>query len=224
VKSSHQLTPPPRRPNDYCVPPACSWSWQGPWSRRSWCWGVVMAESDHYPAPLRCGSCPGLGGFPSVANHKAIPLLWGRHSHRLRSDDQPWCRRRRNRQLMEECRSNLFSQRVWVNLMRNGGDEGIGPVTAGKMEIATVHKVQLSRRQRRIRAKPSTRSGASVQRVHLKSKVQVSTSGLQREIRIGWSNIEEALLSCSAGDNYMEFIIKPGQYGSPGCLPRNQRA
>ena len=28
------------------------------------------------------------------------------------------------------------------HLMRNGGDEGIGPVTAGKMEIATVHKVQ----------------------------------------------------------------------------------
>jgi len=103
---------------------------------------------------------------------------------------------------VEERGSNLFSQRVWVDLVRNGGDEGVGPVTASKMEIATVHKVQLSRRQRRIRAKPSTRSGASVQRVNLKSKVQVSTSGLQREIRIGWSNIEEALL-----DNTVALVV-----------------
>ena len=28
------------------------------------------------------------------------------------------------------------------HLVRNGGDEGVGPVTASKMEIATVHKVQ----------------------------------------------------------------------------------
>ena len=28
------------------------------------------------------------------------------------------------------------------HLVRNGGDEGVGSVTASKMEIATVHKVQ----------------------------------------------------------------------------------
>jgi len=103
---------------------------------------------------------------------------------------------------MEECCSNLFSQRVWVNLVRNGGDEGVGPVTASKMEIATVHKVQLSRRQRRIRTKPSTRTSASVQGVNLESKVQVSTSGFEGEIGIGWSNIEQTLL-----DNTVALVV-----------------
>ena len=44
-------------------------------------------------------------------------------SHRLRSDDEPRCRRRRNRQLVEERGSNLFSQRVWVDLGIHGGHD-----------------------------------------------------------------------------------------------------
>merc|ERR1712032_647410 len=70
--------------------------------------------------------------------------------------------------------SNLFAQWVRVNLMWNGGDKGVGPVTTSQVEIATIHKVQLSRRQRGIRSKPSTWSSASIQGVNLKSKVEVS--------------------------------------------------
>jgi len=110
---------------------------------------------------------------------------------------------------MEERGSNLFSQRVWVDLVRNGGDEGVGPVTASKMEIATVHKVQLSRGQRRIRAKPSSWSRASIQGVNLESKVQVSTSGLEGEIRIGWSNIEQALLDNTVAQVVCHVIKEP---------------
>jgi len=144
-----------------------------------------------------------------VADYKAISLLGGRHSHRFGSNDEPRCRRRRNRQLVEEGCSDLLSQRVWVNLMGNGGYEGVCPVTTSQVEIATVHKVQLSRRQRRIRAKPSSRSSASIQGVNLEPKVQVSTSGFEGEIWIGWSNIEQALLDNTVAQIVGHIIEEP---------------
>jgi len=110
---------------------------------------------------------------------------------------------------MEEGCSNLFAQWVRVNLMRNGGDKGVGPVTTSQVEIATIHKVQLSRRQRGIRSKPSTWSSASIQGVNLKSKVEVSTSGLEREIRIGWSNVEQALLYNTVAQVVGHIIKEP---------------
>jgi len=110
---------------------------------------------------------------------------------------------------VEEGCSDLLSQRVWVNLMGNGGYEGVCPVTTSQVEIATVHKVQLSRRQRRIRAKPSSRSGASIQGVNLEPKVQVSTSGFEGEIWIGWSNIEQALLDDTVAQVVSHIIEEP---------------
>jgi len=110
---------------------------------------------------------------------------------------------------VEEGRSNLLSQRVRVNLMGNGGYKGVSPVTTSQVEIATVHKVQLSRRQRRIRAKPSTRSSSSIQGINLESQVQVSTSGFEGEIWIGWSNIEQALLDNTVAQIVGHIIEEP---------------
>jgi len=110
---------------------------------------------------------------------------------------------------MEEGCSDLLAQRVWVNLMGNGRYKGVGPVTTSQVEIATVHKVQLSRRERRIRAKPPTRSSASVQGINLESKVQVSAPGLEGEIRIGRSNIEQALLDNTVSQIVSHIIEEP---------------
>jgi len=110
---------------------------------------------------------------------------------------------------MEEGCSNLLSQGVWVDLMSNGGYKSVGPVTTRQVEIATVHKVQLSRREGRVRAKPSTWSSASIQGINLESKVQVSTSGMEGEIWIGWSNIEEALLDDSVALIVGNIIEEP---------------